>query len=643
MIGRKIDLKDCKKYSQFFLLMILTVVIVGFLSSCQSKPQEVGAKAMADKKMAGSDASGEKMMKKEGEVTAEEESADGKEDEDNGEEAEVDAYAEHEALFAENRFPSAATCRTCHPKHYKEWSVSQHSYAQLSPIYLATNNKINQLASGTNGDFCLRCHSPVGANLGESSYISNLERHPTSREGITCVVCHRLNKTYNKVSGRLALAEGGLLSPVFGPTGNRELGRVLDNRDQYRVSTEAEGKGRKIHNDARQFNSISTPTFCGSCHDVTLFNGFRLEEAFSEYRLSPAAKKGVTCQDCHMGKTQGIPSGYDRGPAAVVGGKPTKPRKVTSHLFAGPDYSVLHPGIFPHNSDAQELATLEEWLKFDHKAGWGTDEFEDNVPEDAVFPNRWDSATDRYDAREIIEVQLKRLAFIREKRLEVMRYGYQQGNIVLEKADKNGVKIKVQVKNGTDGHNVPTGFTGERLVWLHVKVSDRDGTVIFQSGDTDPNGDLRDGESSFVHNGEMPLDSQIFNLQSRFVVENLRGGERERVIPIPYPQTTIPFVRPSIQSLILSGEPTTERNHRKGIEPLGHRWANYKIDGDALTGKGPYKAEISLKAQMVPVNLVVAIQDVGFDFNMSPRAVGDAVVAGREVLWKKEMTFNIAE
>lgn len=553
----------------------------------------------------------------------------------------IDPYEAHEALFTENRYPSAATCKTCHPKQYKEWSVSQHAYAQLSPVYLALNNKINDLASGTNGDFCLRCHSPVGANLGESSYISNLERHPTSREGITCVVCHRLNKTYNKVSGRLALVEGDILKPVYGPSGNQELKRVLDNRNQYRVVTQSKGRGRKIHTDARQFATISTPTFCGTCHDVTLFNGFRLEEAFSEYRLSPAAKKGVTCQDCHMGKIQGIPSGYEYGPAARVGGKPTRTRKLASHYFAGPDYSVVHPGIFPHNSEAQELATLEEWLRFDYKAGWGTDEFEDNLPEDAQFPDRWDSATDRFDAREIIDGQLEKLRVMRQKRLEVLRNGYFPGNIVTEKAGRDGIHFKVQVVNGTDGHNAPTGFTGERLVWLHVKVMDRKGTVIFQSGDTDPNGDVRDRESSYVHNGEAPLDRQLFNLQSRFVVQNLRGGERERVIPIPYPQTTIPFIRPSTQSLILSGEPTTERNHRKGIEPLGHRWAKYRISGRALTGKGPYRAEIRLMAQMVPVNLVAGIQDMGFDFHMSARQVGDAVVGGREVIWQKNITFNI--
>ena len=558
----------------------------------------------------------------------------------------------HEALFAESRYPSATTCAACHPKQYREWSVSQHSYAQLSPVYLAFQNTLNAQLSGTMGDFCMRCHNQVGMNLGEPTMISNLERHPTSREGITCVVCHRVNKAYNKVSGRVALVEGDLLQPVYGPTGNQELERVLANPDQYRVVTDPDEPGRKIHTKVELFTPISTSTFCGTCHDVTLFNGFRLEEAFSEYRLSPAAARGVTCQDCHMGKVQGKESGYEFGPAAVIGDVPTQPRKLTNHLFAGPDYSVIHPGIFPHNTEAQEMATLEEWLQFDYRASWGEEDWEDELeaclddlgddcPMKADFPEIWEDRFDREDAREIIEINLERLAYSREKRLELLRNGYHLGDIVTERADKGGIRFKVKVENATDGHNVPTGFTGERLVWLQVTVTDREGTVIFKSGDRDPNGDYRDGESSYVHAGELAKDDQLFTLQSRFLVQNVRGGERERIITIPYSTTALPFLRPSTRSLILTGESTVERNHRKGIEPLGHRWASYQIDGDALTGKGPYRATIRLIAQMIPVNLVTAIQDVGFDYGMSARAVADAVVAGHEALWERDVTFSI--
>ncbi len=550
------------------------------------------------------------------------------------------AANQHQALFAEERYPSASTCGTCHPKQYEEWAVSQHAYAQLSPVYMAINNFINMSTSSSMGDFCFRCHSQVGANLGESPFLSNLQRHPTSREGITCVVCHRVAKAYNKVSGRFDVAEGDLLDPVFGPRGNDELARVLED-DKYRVVTEADELGRKIHTKVEKFETISTSTFCGICHDVTLLNGFRLEEAFSEYRLSPAAARGVTCQDCHMGKIQGIPSDYDYGPAAVVGGVPTRPRKLSNHFFAGPDYSVIHPGIFPHNTDAQQLATLEEWLQFDYKAGWGTDGFEDNIPDDYQFPERWDSIDDRYDAREILDTQFERLDWARRKRLEVLRNGYHLGDVTVEEASADGIEFAVEVLNVTDGHNVPTGFTGERLVWLEVTVADRDGEVVFRSGDRDPLGDLRDLHSTYVHNGDLPEDRYLFSLQSKFVVTQGRGGEREAVIPIPYTVTALPIVRPTTQSLVFTGEPTTERNHRKGIEPLGRRWASYEIEGDALTGKGPYTADIRLNAQMAPINLALAVREVGFDYNMSIVDIAEGVLAGAEILWQKTVTFDV--
>ena len=73
----------------------------------------------------------------------------------------------HAALFAEQRFPSATTCASCHGDIYREWSVSPHAYAQLSPVFNAMQAKIGKLTNGTNGDFCIRCHTPVGMNLGE--------------------------------------------------------------------------------------------------------------------------------------------------------------------------------------------------------------------------------------------------------------------------------------------------------------------------------------------------------------------------------------------------------------------------------------------------------------------------------------------
>jgi nitrate/TMAO reductase-like tetraheme cytochrome c subunit len=555
--------------------------------------------------------------------------------------AKVDAYAEHEKLFVEDEYPSAATCRTCHPSHYREWSVSSHAYAQLSPVFNAMQATVTKLTSGSNGDFCIRCHTQVGMNLGEPTFMSNMDRNPTSREGISCIVCHRMNTPYGKVSGRFALVKGGILDPVFGPTGNAELKRVLGEPNTYRVVTNNTTQGRKIHTDVKKFFQLTESAFCGTCHDVTLMNGFRLEEAFSSFKNSPAAKAGTSCQDCHMGLEQGIKSGYAMEPAAVIGGVPTKPRKRTNHMFPGPDYSIIHPGLFPHNDKAAALATMREWLTFDHKAGWGTDKFEDTVPPDAKFPKRWESIDDRYDARAILDEQFKLLAELHVQRVKLLRAAYQLGDFVVRKADKKGIKFAIKFNNATDGHNAPTGFDAERPLWMHVTVTDPAGKVVFESGDLDPNGDVRDLHSSYVHHGELPLDKYLFSLQSKFITQNLRGSEREQVLAVNYSVDPLPFIRPEPFSTILQGRPNGARIQRRGIEPLGHRWAEYKIDGKALTGDGPYKVDIEVKAGMVPINLITEIQVVGFDYNMSPRAVADAVKGGHSILWKKQVTIPL--
>jgi hypothetical protein len=546
--------------------------------------------------------------------------------------------AAHADLFLEDKYPSASTCATCHPRHFREWSVSPHAYSQISPVSAAMSATVNILTGGTSGDFCFRCHSPVGANLGEPVVLSNMDRHPASREGITCVACHRVDAAYGRINGRLAMQEGGITSPIFGPTGNDELARVLDS-DEYRVTADPEARGRKIHGEVKKLEALSESSFCAVCHDVTLVNGFRAEETFSEYKNSPAAKRGESCQDCHMGKEHGIAAGYDEGPAAIVGGVPTESRKLTNHMFAGPDYSVVHPGFFPHNVEAQRMASIREWLEFDHEAGWGTDAFEDHVADDYVFPKRWISLDDRYDARAILNGQFELLAEAEEARRALLSRAYLLGDIVTERADDSGLRFKVQVKNGTDGHNAPTGF--ERVVFLRVTVTDAAGAVIYRSGDLDPNGDLRDGHSVFVSNGEVPLDKDLFNMQFKFITRLLRGGEREQTLPANYSIDVLPFVRPETSPTVLMNHPLGVRGHKKGIEANGERWPVYTVPAEQLTGQGPYSANVQLIAGMIPVNLLMASTLGGLDYGMSPRQIADRIVAGHQVLWEKEALLQV--
>jgi hypothetical protein len=554
--------------------------------------------------------------------------------------APVETAAEaHARLLVENKFPSASTCATCHPKQFREWSFSQHAYAQMSPVFTTMQATIDKRTAGTNGDFCIRCHTQVGMQLKEPVFTSDLDRHATSREGITCIVCHRVKDNYGRVSGRTSIVEGDIFEPVYGPRGDKILKKVLSQPDEYQVVTKRGEVGRAVHTDVVKFDPLEKSRFCGTCHDVNLLNGFRLEEAFSQYKNTSSRRKGESCQDCHMGKIPGIKSGYEYGPAAMIGDKPTPPRKLTNHTFAGPDYSIIHPGLYPFNTKAQQMATLRQWLQFDYKAGWGTDAFENNAPSDYVFPPRWKSIDDRYDARAILDDQFARLEEANKERYQVLRRAFQLHDFVLEENDSRAIKFKIKVVNATDGHAVPTGFDAERANFLQVTVTDRRGKVLFRSGDRDPNGDYRDEESAYVHDRKLPLDKYLFSLQSKFLVTLLRGGERVQVLPTNKSIDPLPYVRPATNADELLARPPGARKQSIGIPPNGFRWARYAVNGRLLSGQPPYKVNVKFIAQMIPVNLMADIAEVGFDYNMSPKDLANRVVERCQILWNKTVVL----
>ncbi|MFT4925980.1 MAG: nitrate/TMAO reductase-like tetraheme cytochrome c subunit [Phenylobacterium sp.] len=533
----------------------------------------------------------------------------------------------HKSLYKENEFPSAQECGACHFNHYREWSVSRHAYAQISPTFLAYQATLVNLTNGSLGDFCQRCHSQVGMTNGEDILTSNDNRGDVAKEGITCIACHRVAKAYGKITGRFPLEPGDIKQPIYGPRVGDELERVL-----------ALQKGKKLntHQEARHLDQMSQPGFCGRCHDVRLVNGFRLEDAFSEYKQTAAAKKGETCQDCHMGPIPGKPSQYPDMPAAVVRGKATRPARHTNHMFVGPDTSIVHPGIFPIDSETREYATQQEWLSFDYKAGWGTDEFEETEPDESQFPGIWADVDERYAAREIVERQLALRQESHERGTTLLKNGYGLGEIEIVETKPN-LAFKVKVKNLTDAHSVPTGLIAERNVFLQVKVTDAKGKVIFRSGDLDPNGDVRDAHSKYVHNGDMPLDKQLFNLRSPFMVRNAHGGEREQILPANYSLDPLIFMRPTPAPSLLFGGLRDIRLQKRNIEASGFRWANYNVEQKLLTGKGPYKINIKLVTGQLPPHLIDVISKVGFEYGLTARDISDAMVAQYRVLWERDI------
>jgi hypothetical protein len=80
---------------------------------------------------------------------------------------------------------------------------------------------------------------------------------------------------------------------------------------------------------------------------------------------------------------------------------------------------------------------------------------------------------------------------------------------------------------------------------------------------------------------------------------------------------------------------------KKTIEPLGRRRANYSIDTNKLKAGETYNINVKLIAQMIPVHLIPAIQESGFDYNMTPKQLAEGVVEQAMTLWEKDQKVTL--
>tara|TARA_B100000676_G_scaffold252438_1_gene257849 strand:+ start:8300 stop:10528 length:2229 start_codon:yes stop_codon:yes gene_type:complete len=290
-----------------------------------------------------------------------------------------------EKYYSEDSYPTAAQCAGCHQQIYNEWASSNHAYASISPMFHKFEQAINDLSAGTIGTFCVRCHQQVGTQRGEERELPLWDRSQVAREGITCVTCHRIQEEFTKVNGERTVVPGDIHAPVGGTMRDSVFDKVLERKDELRLATSDGERGQKIHAGVYKFEQLGKSEFCVSCHQVAVNLGIKLEVVWDQYRDSPAHANGVTCQDCHMGKVPGVAAGYETAPSAIVNGEEINPgRRHSNHAFYGPGYPIAHPGIFPHNVDAARWS-IQEWLKFNYRAAWGSEKFEESI-EDLVEP-----------------------------------------------------------------------------------------------------------------------------------------------------------------------------------------------------------------------------------------------------------------
>ena len=509
----------------------------------------------------------------------------------------ADGNNPHDMIYQKTLYPSATECAPCHPVVYEEWRASAHAYASISPVFHKFEQTMNDLSNGTIGTFCVRCHATVGTTMSEPREAPIWERSAVSREGITCITCHRINEEYYKMNGERRIVPGTIEEPVYGPFEGNHLASVVAS---------GQTGGRKVHKKAVKFEHLSTSEACVSCHQVAVA-GIKLEVVWDQYQDSPAKKEGITCQDCHMSQVAGDhTSGYAKGPGAIIRGKATPMRKHSNHSFLGPGYPIVHPGIFPHSAEGKSY-TVEAWLKFDYRQKWGSDEFENKLKAGNIsvdFPKEWKKEVDRREAYLIVERNLVTLKARMKDRIKMFEHSVKLDGPFFSSNLKRGetLDFKYTVKNLNTGHNLPSGSLGAQPeLWLNVVLTDPYGKRIWESGYVDSQGDMCDLHSQDVLDGNIPHDDQLFNLQTKFLVTNLKGTDREAYLPVNVDLDQLPMIRPAPVPSTVMNHPPFARMEGRSIPPLRTREAKYSIPSDLISLPGFYKLSARMRSRSEPI------------------------------------------
>jgi Flp pilus assembly protein TadD len=200
-------------------------------------------------------------------------------------------------------FPSAQYCGHCHQEAHKEWRESAHSNANRAPWYLRNVALLNDSKGVEYSRHCEGCHDPVALVAGNLTQGST-KRRPFDADGVTCSVCHAIQKVDKRGTGSYVLGVPAVLTDENGvgitrPVSDAEILAHLDR-----------------HSAAVMKPFYKDSTYCAACHKAALprqLNDYKWQRAiflYDEWQNSSFAKQSPlpfytkdqvsTCQTCHM-------------------------------------------------------------------------------------------------------------------------------------------------------------------------------------------------------------------------------------------------------------------------------------------------------------------------------------------------------
>lgn len=460
---------------------------------------------------------------------------------------------------------TAEDCIACHPDHATEWHLSVMAHSVKSPLFQSLEMLIEEQVgrdfdcpegagilrtadprracrdrdsglpvTGSGGElWCVNCHAP-GENLAQSLPAwDGLSRDASSRrplvdllpsaamEGISCAFCHQAHGPVRPGDAARGGYEG---NPTWRSTTTGEvfLSRPEDRRGQPGIANSgywldpaellaqaasvADAAARLVPggahlrptDEARAY--LRSSEFCGACHDVRLFGTDvigvergehfkRLRNAYSEWSTWAdgevrAGRTPSSCQDCHMSAYPGV---------CVADGPAPRPGDTALERGCPPGtvFSPRAPGEYPEGHAA--IGSAPGRVTPHYFSGV-------DVPLSDVFP---DTLVEEgsVDARGVPRgVQARRDLLLGS----TFRFELEPGRRLRDR-----LEIPVVIENVGGGHRVPAGFSQEREIWVHLRVTDADGRVVYEVGRVDrPEEDLHDKRFVSVGIDDSLLDGQ---------------------------------------------------------------------------------------------------------------------------------------
>jgi hypothetical protein len=165
---------------------------------------------------------------------------------------------------------------------------------------------------------CSRCHAPTYRSPDLDYDLEKVEG--VAARGVHCDLCHKVTDVpTDKLGTRFGIDGLTLLRPRG------------DEQIFYGPLKDAVRPGESFG----YFPVYKESRYCAACHEGTLF-GVKVYGTYSEWLESPAARRGVQCQSCHMAAT-----GKLTNIAPGKGGVERDPFTLASHGTPGGDPAML--------------------------------------------------------------------------------------------------------------------------------------------------------------------------------------------------------------------------------------------------------------------------------------------------------------